>query len=427
MNGLEEARMRRDETTDDAARRDSRRGAPGSVLIIVQNLPVPFDKRVWLECRALIDAGHRVSVVCPKGPGDPWHHRIDGVDIYKYRGFSTTGGLLGFIAEYLYSFTMTFLLALVVRSRKRIDVIQTCNPPDIFWALALVFRVLGVRRFVFDQHDLCPELYRSRFPNGAKLPLKMLLWLERRTYRLADHVISTNASYRKMALDRGGKRPDEVTIVRTGPDPTKLRRIEATDGLRRGRDHLVCYLGVMGPQDGVDLVVRAADIVVNQFGRSDIAFTLIGRGDCFDELQELTQRLGLTDVVHFTGRIPDADVAALLSTASLGLSPDPKNPLNDVSTMNKTMEYMAYELPVVAFDLIETKVSAGDAAVYVPTPSNGTPDVEGYAKAIVSLIDDAERRTTMGALGRQRVEEQLAWQHQRANYLSVYETVLGAS
>jgi glycosyltransferase involved in cell wall biosynthesis len=421
MDTDEEARMR--QITDDGQRpRASRRRRRRSVLIIVQNLPVPFDRRVWLECRALIDAGYRVAVVCPKGPNDPWRAEIDGVLVYKYRPFTAQTGKIGFVGEYAYSFLMTAVLAFLVRMRRRIDVIQTCNPPDIFWALALVFKLFGVRRFVFDQHDLCPELYQSRFPNGSKLPLRMLLWLERRTYRVANHVISTNESYRRMALARGGKRPEQVTIVRTGPDPTKLRRVEPVSGLRRGRQHLVCYLGVMGPQDGVDLVVRAADFVVNGFGRTDISFTLIGGGDCFDELQELTKRLGLEDYVHFTGRIPDADVAALLSTASVGLSPDPKNPLNDVSTMNKTMEYMAYELPVVAFDLVETKVSAAEAAVYVPSP-----DVDGYAKAIIELADDPERRATMGALGRRRVEEQLAWQHQRANYLSVYDRLLGGA
>jgi glycosyltransferase involved in cell wall biosynthesis len=407
---------------EDTALRASRRGRRRSVLIIVQNLPVPFDRRVWLECRALVDAGYRVAVVCPKGPGDPRRAEIDGVLVYKYRPFTAQTGKVGFVGEYAYSFVMTALLAFVVRMRRRIDVIQTCNPPDIFFALALLLRLLGVRRFVFDQHDLCPELYQSRFPNGSKIPLRMLLWLERRTYRAAHHVISTNESYRRMAFARGGKRPDEVTIVRTGPDPTRLTRVEPAPALRRGRDHLVCYLGVMGPQDGVDLVVLAADFVVNGFGRTDIAFTLIGGGDCFDELQELTARLGLEEVVHFTGRIPDAEVAALLSTAAVGLSPDPKNPLNDVSTMNKTMEYMAYELPVVAFDLVETKVSAGEAAVYVPSP-----DVDGFAKAIIELVDDPERRRQMGSLGRRRVEEQLAWQHQRANYLSVYERLLGGA
>ena len=243
--------------------------------------------------------------------------------------------------------------------------IQACNPPDIFWPIALALRALEGTRFVFDHHDLCPELYQSRFPRGPKLPYKGLRALERRTHRAADHVIATNDSYREIAMRRGGKRPDEVTVVRTGPDPQRLQPGEADPELRRGRRYLVAYIGVMGPQDGVDIVVRAADIVVNKLGRDDIAFTLIGSGDCFDDLVALRDELGLAGHVEFTGRAPDELVVRIMSTADAGLSPDPKNPLNDVSTMNKTMEYMAFGLPVVAFDLRETRVSAGDAAVYV--------------------------------------------------------------
>jgi glycosyltransferase involved in cell wall biosynthesis len=232
-------------------------------------------------------------------------------------------------------------------------------------------------------------------------------------------VISTNDSYRDIAISRSGKSPADVTVVRTGPDPDRLRRGEAEAELRRGRRHLVTYIGVMGPQDGVDIAVRAAGIVVNELHREDISFTLIGSGDCFDELVELRDALGLGDYVEFTGRAPDALVARIMSTADVGLSPDPKNPLNDVSTMNKTMEYMAYELPVVAFDLRETRVSAGDAAVYV-TPN----DEREYARAIVELLDDEPRRAQLGKTGRVLVEQQLAWSHQELAYIGVYAALL---
>ena len=300
--------------------------------------------------------------------------------------------------------------------------IQACNPPDIFWPIALVLRALDRTRFVFDHHDLCPELYESRFPDGPKLPYKLLRALERRTHRTADHVISTNDSYRDVAVTRSGKPATDVTVVRTGPDPERMQRGPAHPELRRGRRFLAAYIGVMGPQDGVDIVVRAADIVVHQFGRDDIAFTLIGSGDCFDDLVALRDELGLAGHVEFTGRAPDELVARILSTADLGLSPDPKNPLNDVSTMNKTMEYMAFELPVVAFDLRETRVSAGDAGVYV-TPN----DVHEYAAAIVELMDDEPRRSRLGKLGRARVEQELAWSHQQRAYLDVYRQLLGDS
>jgi glycosyltransferase involved in cell wall biosynthesis len=392
------------------------------VLIIIQNLPVPFDRRVWLECQALVSAGHQVTVICPKGDGDPSYEVIDTVEVYKYKGYFSRGSKIGFVWEYASSFLATAWLALKARRSGRFGVIQACNPPDIFWPIALVLRALDRTRFVFDHHDLCPELYQSRFPDGPKLPYKLLRALERRTHRTADHVISTNDSYRNVAVTRSGKPTTDVTVVRTGPDPERLQRGPASPELRRGRRFLAAYIGVMGPQDGVDIVVRAADVVVNQKGRDDIAFTLIGSGDCFDDLVALRDELGLAGYVEFTGRAPDELVARILSTADIGLSPDPKNPLNDVSTMNKTMEYMAFELPVIAFDLRETRVSAGDAGVYI-TPN----DVHDYAEAIVALMDDEPRRASLGKLGRVRVEQELAWSHQRRAYLGVYRRLIGDS
>jgi glycosyltransferase involved in cell wall biosynthesis len=395
-------------------------GCRGRVLIIVQNLPVPFDRRVWLECQTLVEAGYGVCVVCPKGPGDPPYALIDGVKLYKYRPSPIPPSAFGFLAEYLYSFATTAWLVLKVWRREGFEVIQACNPPDIFWPIGVLFRTLFGIRFVFDHHDLCPELYESRFPGASRAPWWGLRALEWCTHRSADHVIATNGSYRRIALERSGKRPEQVTVVRTGPDADRLRRQRPVQALRRGRRFLVAYIGVMSPQDGVDIVIRAADRIVHEFGRRDIALTLIGAGDCFDDLVALRDQLDLRDDVEFTGRAPDDIVAQLLSTADLGLSPDPKSPLNDLSTMNKTMEYMAFELPVVAFDLIETRVSAADAAVYVE-PN----DIDLYAKAIIELLDDEPRRKTMGALGRARVENELAWAQQRANYLSVYSRLCG--
>jgi glycosyltransferase involved in cell wall biosynthesis len=239
------------------------------------------------------------------------------------------------------------------------------------------------------------------------------------TFATARQVVSTNESYRSKALERGHKRPEDVTVVRTGPDADKLRAGDPELSLRRGRRHLAAYIGVMGPQDGVDIVLRAADTIVRKFGRDDIAFTLIGKGDCYEELLVLRDTLDLGDVVEFTGRAPDELVARILSSADIGLSPDPKNPLNDVSTMNKTMEYMAFGLPLVAFDLHETRVSAGDAAVYA-TPN----EIEDYARKIVELLDDEPRRKEMATVARTRVEDELAWSHQRQAYIGVYDRML---
>jgi glycosyltransferase involved in cell wall biosynthesis len=390
------------------------------VLIIVQNLPVPFDRRVWLECKALTAAGYDVTVVCPKGKNDPSHEILDGVTLLKYRPYAPGGGAIGFVGEYAYSFLATARLVLRARRQGRFDVLQACNPPDIFWPIARWLRRRDGSRFVFDHHDLCPELYDSRFPHGRQLPRRGLVALERATFRSSDHVVSTNASYAEIALRRGGKSPADVTVVRTGPDPERLWRGEAIPALRRGRKHLIAYIGVMGPQDGVDLAVRAAAHVVHDLHREDVSFTFMGAGDCYDEIVALRDALGLQDHLELPGRVPDETVFDVLSTANVGLSPDPKNPLNDVSTMNKTLEYMAFGMPVLAFDLKETRVSANGAGSYVPSG-----DVAAYARAIVELLDDDDKRQDMGREGRLRIEKELGWPHQRDAYVGVYDRLVG--
>jgi glycosyltransferase involved in cell wall biosynthesis len=388
-------------------------------LTIVQNLPVPFDRRVWLECQALTAAGYDVTVVCPKGKNDPGHQVLDGVTLLKYQPYAPGGGPLGFVVEYAYSFLATAALVFKARRKGKFAVLQACNPPDIFWPIARWLRRRDGTRFVFDHHDLCPELYDSRFPDGRPLPKRGLLALEKATFHTADHVVATNASYAEVAMRRGSKAPDDVTVVRTGPDHERLHRKAAVPELRRGRKHLVAYIGVMGPQDGVDLAVRAAAYIVRNLGREDIAFTFMGAGDSHQQIVALRDELGLQDYVELPGRVPDDTVVNVLSTAAVGLSPDPKNPLNDVSTMNKTLEYMAFELPVVAFDLKETRVSAGEAATYV-----ASGDVGAYARAIVELLDDGDKRAAMGKVGRIRIEQELGWSYQRDLYVGVYDTIV---
>jgi glycosyltransferase involved in cell wall biosynthesis len=394
----------------------------GRVLILVQNLSVPFDRRVWLECQSLVAAGFRVAVVCPKAPGDPTYYRLRGVDLFKYRPYAPGTSSVSFVLEYAYSFIMTLGLSLRANFRDPFDVVQSCNPPDLFWPIGVLFRILNGSSFVFDHHDLCPELFQARFPDGNRFVYRALRLMERCMARTADHVIATNDSYRRIVLERDGISPTNVTVVRTGPDLASLRRSTTQPSGTRTKPHVAAYIGVMGPQDGVELVLEVAEQVVHRLGRHDIGFTLMGSGDCYDELVALSHRLGLTDYVTFTGRIPDADVAAILSTADVGISPDPKNPLNDVSTMNKTMEYMAFELPVVAFDLWETRISASDAAVYA-TPN----DVGEMAKLLVDLVDDEPRRRSMGRAGRARIEQELAWEHQAPRYVGVYEKLAADS
>ena len=372
------------------------------VLVIVQNLPVPLDRRVWLECQALKAAGYDVAVICPKGPGDPSYHEIDGVRIHKYDPPPVAEGFSGFAVEFTYCWFATFRRAIREWRGQPFDVIQACNPPDTYWALALPFKLLGAR-FVFDQHDLNPELFLSRFGEptsmAGKAQLGGLRWLERMTYRTADHVISTNESYARIARERGHKSMDEVTVVRSGPNTSTMRPVVSEVMHQFTGRHVLAYLGIMGPQDGVDLVLEAMDLIVHKYERTDVHAVLMGFGDCLDDLKRQCTELGLDPYVTFTGRVTPPEIADYLSAAEVGLCPDPKNPLNDISTMNKTMEYMSYALPVVSFDLHETRYSAQDAAVYV-TPG----DIDGFARATIELIDDPDRRAEIGrASCRERV------------------------
>jgi glycosyltransferase involved in cell wall biosynthesis len=386
-------------------------------LVIVQNLPVPLDRRVWLECRALRAAGYDVSVICPKGPGDPGREVIDGVRIYKYKPPPQASGVLGYLLEFVYCWLRTAFLSRAVWKRQHFDVIQACNPPDTYWALARLWRRKGVR-FVFDQHDLNPELFLSRFgePRGriARAQYDGLLWLESMTYRTADHVISTNESYRRIAMTRGGMEGDQVTVVRSGPDTRVMRPVQPTgDAPRR---HSLVYLGIMNPQDGVDLVLDVMDELVHRRGRTDVEATLLGFGDCYDELRRQCTRLGLDDVVTFTGRADAGMIAEHLSRATIGVCPDLKTPLNDVSTMNKTMEYMAYALPSVSFDLVETRVSGADSCLYVPSG-----EVTAFADAVEQLLDDPLQRLDMARKARARVCAHLDWRAQSDAYVGVYD------
>jgi glycosyltransferase involved in cell wall biosynthesis len=389
------------------------------VVILVQNLPVPLDRRVWLECRALVDAGYQVSVVCPKGEGDPAFAVLDGVRLHKYDPPPAAAGVAGFGREFAHCLFHTRRLLRQIARERRIDAIQACNPPDTFFTLVRPYRRAGAK-FVFDQHDLCPEVYASRFQRPSRALLAGLRLLERGTYRAADHVISTNDSFRRVAMTRGHRRPDDVTVVRSGPRAALMQREAPEPELRNGRRYLCCYLGIMGPQDGVDIAVRAAEELVRRRGRDDVQFALLGFGDCYDDLRALTSELGLDPWVTFTGRADDRMITRYLSTADLGLSPDPRNPMNDLCTMNKTLEYMAFELPVVSFDLHETRVSAGQAAVYAK-PN----DVLAFADAIEALLADERRRKAMGAIGRQRIEDELSWESSARAYVGVYDRLVG--
>jgi glycosyltransferase involved in cell wall biosynthesis len=382
-------------------------------LILVENLSVPFDRRVWQECLALREAGWRVTVICPQGAKQDTepYAEINGVRIHRYPLTAAMGGPLGYVREYSAALRHTRRLA---RGIGRVDVVHACNPPDLLYLVAKQLKRRGAR-FIFDQHDLVPELYLSRFGRGEDLLYRLVCWMERKTYEAADVVIATNESYKQAAIGRGGKRAEDVFVVRSAPVVERFQPVPPDDSLRKGQRYLLAYLGVMGPQDGVDYALRALAKLRDEVGRDDWHAVFMGGGDTFDAMVELSVTLGLADRVEFTGRIPDEHVTRVLSTADVCLSPDPLNPLNDVSTMNKVMEYMAMARPIVSFDLKEAKVSAGEAAVYA-RPN----DESEFARLISQLLDDEDARRRMGQIGRERVYGPLSWENSKIALLQAY-------
>ncbi|MFD6366209.1 glycosyltransferase family 4 protein [Streptomyces roseolus] len=401
--------MRGDETGGGRPRRRA--------LILVENLSVPFDRRVWQECQTLRDAGWEVHVICPAGGKRDTEREavIDGVRIHRYPLRAATGGPAGYLREYGSALWHTVRLA---RKVGPVDVVHACNPPDLLFLPARWLKRRGAR-FVFDQHDLVPELYLSRFDRGKDLLYRAVCGLERMTYRAADVVLATNESYRDVAVRRGGRRAEDVFVVRSAPDTERFRPVPPEPELKRGKPHLLCYLGVMGPQDGVDYALRALARLRDELGRTDWHAVFVGGGDTFDAMVELSRRLGLADRVEFTGRVPDEDLVRYLSTADVCLSPDPRNPLNDVSTMNKVLEYMVMGRPIVSFDLREARVSAGDAALYAPAN-----DESEFARLVALLLDDPEKRALMGKAGQERIGGPLAWRNSQRALLDAYAAAL---
>lgn len=392
----------------------------GHIVILVENLSVPFDRRVWQESRALSDAGFRVTVICPAGTRRDRERdvTVEGVRILRYALRAATGGPLGYLREYSVALWHTMRLVIKLRSESPIDVIHACNPPDLFFIVGLLLRPWGAR-FVFDHHDLVPELLLSRFPGRAPVLHALTIVAERLTLAFADGVISTNDSYRQIAITRGKVPADRVVVVRSAPDLECFVPCDPDESLRGGKRYLLAYLGVMGPQDGVDYALRALKHLRDDLGREDVHAIFMGAGDVYENMTALSRQLGIDDFVEFPGRVSDEYVQRCLSTADICLSPDPINPLNNLSTMNKVVEYMAMGRPIVSFELAETRVSAGESASYVPAN-----DELKFAVAIDALLRSPEDRLRMGSLGRQRVENHLSWGNSRRNLVDFYERLL---
>lgn len=394
--------------------------APSSrrVLIVVENLPVPLDRRVWLEATTLKEAGYHVSVICPMGRG--WmknYEEIDGVHIYRYNEpVEAHSGAIAYAREYIHALYHMFVLAKKVRAEQGFDVIHGCNPPDLIFLLGLRYRLNKVR-YLFDHHDVCPELFEAKFNKKGVLYRIMLLW-ERITFACADVSIATNESFRQIAINRGKMNPDDVFIVRSAPRIENFTPGIGKRSYRKGAKTVMGYVGVIGQQEGMDLLVEAADHLINELRKTDVHFLIIGFGPELDEVKRDVYSRNLDDYFTFTGALFGKDMLDALNVIDIGVSPDPKNAMNDISTMNKVMEYMTLQKPVVQFDLKEGRASAREASIYARAN-----DPKDFARKMAFLIDNPDERKKLGEIGRKRVLSQLSWQHSVAHLLAAYERI----
>lgn len=394
------------------------RTIPARVLIVVENLSSPTDRRVWKEAQALMHLGHYVTIVCPKGAtrDKTAFERLDGIDIHRYSPREAGGGPWGYLVEFGWALWSIRRLAARLARERPFDVVQLCNPPDILFLAVRSLRRRGAS-IVFDHHDLVPELYEARFGRRGGLLYRLAALAERSTLRRADVVISPNETYKRLATQRGGKSPDDVFVVRMAPDPSQFRRVAPDESLKRGKQYLLGYAGTIGPQDGVDHALRALRLLADR--RDDWHAIFAGSGDAADEMRALANDLGLDGRVEFLGFVEEAELIRLLSSADVCLAPEPKNALNDASTMIKVVEYMGLERPIVAYDLAETRFSAGPAALYA-RPN----DAADFAGCIERLLDEPALRARMGEAGRERVTGELSWERSEQALAAAYAHAL---
>ncbi len=386
------------------------------VLIIVENATVPPDPRVWNEAVALRAADYEVTVLCPRRKGLKGYEFTEGFHIYRHPMPKSGDGISGYLWEYGCALFWEFLYSWWIYLRRGFQVIHGCNPPDDIFLVALPFKLLGVK-YIFDHHDVNPELYLAKYARKDLL-YKTLAWLERLNFYFSDVVISTNESYKEIAVTRGGRAPDKVFVVRNGPNLRTFKAVPANPSLRYGKRYLIGYVGVMGAQDSVDILLDVAEHI-RSLGRTDIHFTCIGSGPEIEKLKRIHREKNLGDSVNFTGRIPDSELLEILSTADVCVNPDKPCRMNDISTMIKIMEYMALGKPIVQFDLKEGRISAQGASLYGDT----TDQVADFSRKILWLLDHPEERQRMGELGRKRVESELAWDHSVGPLLAAYDQV----
>jgi len=406
------------------------------VLMLVEN-HFPQDTRVRNEAILLTEAGYHVSVIALRKKGQVMTEVVNGVQVYRLprlelfkktsHGNLSRAGLLflklksslGYLFEYCYFTAACLVVSFYVFIRRGFDVIHAHNPPDTLFVVALPFKLLG-KKFIFDHHDLCPELYRSRYRTGEGFFTGLLRVFEWCSLNLADITIATNESYKQVQMERAKRDPRTIFIVRNGPDKLRMSPVQPSSRLKAMNKCILCYVGSLNPQDGVDYLLRSLRYLLNDLKRSDFHCVIMGTGDSLQDLRDLAGTLQLNGCVELTGFVSDEDLQSNLAAADICVDPDPSSPLNDVSTWIKIMEYMAYAKPIVSFDLKETRFSAGEAAAYAKP--NGESE---FAEMIAHLMEQPELRRKMGTYGRQRVEQELQWTKVGQNLLTAYETLFG--
>ncbi|MDI3338691.1 glycosyltransferase family 4 protein [Defluviimonas aestuarii] len=391
------------------------RGAGRRVLIVVENLPVPFDRRVWAEATTLAAAGYTVSVISPTGKGfEAEYEFLDGVHVYRHKLPPEGNSAAGYLREYGSALWNELRLALKAKRERGVDILHGCNPPDLIFLVAWVMRLFGVR-YLFDHHDICPELYEVKFGRRGIL-WRAMVFFEWLTFKTALVSIATNESYAEIARRRGGMAAEDVFVVRSGPKIEKLEVRPPKSELKKGAKFLIGYVGVIGQQEGLDLLVETAQHLTGPMGRTDVHFGIVGGGPALEEVQADVRAKGLESYFTFTGRAPDDLLLDMLNTADICVNPDRVTPMNDLSTMNKIMEYMTLGKPIVQFELKEGRASAAEASLYAK-PN----DPQDFAEKIAALMDDPEARDRMGRIGRERIEANLSWAHSVPHLLAAYD------
>jgi glycosyltransferase involved in cell wall biosynthesis len=396
--------------------------ADRSVLLVVENLPVPYDRRVWQQALALKAAGFEVSVISPATRLYPQRREVlEGIHIFRYPMLIEGKGRLGLIAEYLWSFGCIFLWTVYVSLRRGFRAIMIANPPDIFFPIMWMWRLFG-KKTVFDHHDLTPELFATKFRVERSLVLSFFYFAERRMLRAVHKVVATNDSYKEIAVRRGARAGSDIVVVRNAPDPARFSMRPAEAAWRGTAPQMVAFLGEIGEQDGLDVLIRAIAAIKAELGANAVHYVVMGAGPYYERIVAYAASLGVAGDITFTGRADNDTICRVLSTADVAVDPCPFSPHANVSTATKIMEYMFFSLPIVAFDLLETRRSGADSLCYARLG-----DEAHFSRLIIELLRDGERRRSLGGAARLRLDSALCWRESTRNLVSLMDGLVGPS